>query len=201
MRAVARVLFIPFTVGGGIESLEQIRRLLASGCDKISINTAAVRNPELISQAARRFGSQCVVVAIDAKTVKRGQALFDRPVKKCLTPRWEVYIHGGRTSTGKDAIRWAREAAGRGAGEILLTSMDRDGTQEGYDLGLTRAVAKAVPIPVIASGGAGNLKHLAQAFTWGKADAALVASLFHYRIYTVPQAKRYLKRRGIPVRL
>ncbi len=186
-RAVAKVLFIPFTVGGGIGSMEEIRRLLAQGCDKVSINTAAVKDPKLITQAARRFGSQCVVVAIDAKKVSPG--------------RWETYIHGGRTPTGQEGVRWAREAADRGAGEILLTSMDCDGTKQGYDLELTRAVASAVPIPVIASGGAGNLKHLADAFKKGKADAVLAASIFHYREYTVPQAKRYLKGQGIPVRL
>ncbi|MBI3615227.1 MAG: imidazole glycerol phosphate synthase subunit HisF [Candidatus Omnitrophica bacterium] len=185
-RAVAQVLFIPFTVGGGIGSLEEIRRLLAQGCDKVSVNTAAVKNPKLITQAARRFGSQCVVTAVDAKRSGRG---------------WEVYVHGGRTPTRRDAVKWAREAADRGAGEILLTSMDCDGTKLGYDLALTRAVASAVPIPVIASGGAGTLKHLAEAFREGKADAVLAASIFHYRTFTVPQAKRYLKRQGIPIRL
>lgn len=183
---MAQVLFIPFTVGGGIGSLEEIRRLLAQGCDKVSVNTAAVKNPKLITQAARRFGSQCVVTAVDAKRSGRG---------------WEVYVHGGRTPTRRDAVKWAREAADRGAGEILLTSMDCDGTKLGYDLALTRAVASAVPIPVIASGGAGTLKHLAEAFREGKADAVLAASIFHYRTFTVPQAKRYLKRQGIPIRL
>ena len=185
-REVAKVIFIPFTVGGGISSLEEIRGLLAQGCDKISINTAAVKSPKLIRDAARRFGSQCVVVAIDAK--RKGRS-------------WEVYVHGGRTPTGKDAVRWAKEAANRGAGEILLTSMDCDGTKKGYDLALTRAVAQAVPIPVIASGGAGQLKHLADAFQRGSADAVLAASIFHYGTYTIPQAKRYLKSQGIPVRL
>ena len=194
-RRVSEVLFIPFTVGGGIGSLEEIRGLLAQGCDKVSMNTAAVRNPRLITQAARRFGSQCVVVAIDAKRILRGQT------REGLTPRWEVYVHGGRTPTGRDAVKWAREAAGRGAGEILLTSMDRDGTKDGYDLELTRTVAQAVPIPVIASGGAGTLRHLAEAFRRGQADAALAASIFHFGEYTVPQAKRYLRRNGIPVRL
>ena len=191
-RAVAKVLFIPFTVGGGIGSLEEIRRLLAQGCDKVSINTAAVKNPKLITQAARRFGSQCVVVAIDAK--RRGLS------PKGTVPSWEVYIHGGRTPTGLDAVRWAGEAADRGAGEILMTSMDCDGTCLGYDLKLTRAVASAVPIPVIASGGAGTLKHLAEALVEGKADAVLAASIFHYRTVTVPQAKRYLRKQGIPIR-
>ena len=184
---VADVIFIPFTVGGGIGSIEEIRRLLSVGADKVSINTAAVKNPALIAQAARRFGSQCVVVAIDAKRSGAG--------------RWQVYVHGGRTPTGKDAVVWAREAARRGAGEILLTSMDCDGTKAGYDLALTRAISQAVKIPVIASGGAGTLQHLADALTKGKADAVLAASIFHYRQFTVPQAKRYLKRKGVPVRL
>ncbi|MBI3318223.1 MAG: imidazole glycerol phosphate synthase subunit HisF [Candidatus Omnitrophica bacterium] len=190
-RAVAKVLFIPFTVGGGIGSVEEIRRLLAQGCDKVSINTAAVKNPGLITEAARRFGSQCVVVAIDAKKVSAD----------AVRPRWQIYIHGGQTATGREAVEWAKEAARRGAGEILLTSMDRDGTKRGYDLELTRAVARAVPIPVIASGGAGNLRHLADGLTKGRADAVLAASIFHYRKYTIPQAKQYLSSRGIPVRL
>ena len=184
-RRVSEVLFIPFTVGGGIGSLEEIRKLLAQGCDKVSINTAAVRTPRLITDAAHRFGSQCVVVAIDAKRSGR---------------LWEVYVHGGRTPTGLDAVQWAKEAADRGAGEILLTSMDRDGTKEGYDLPLTRAVSRAIPIPLIASGGAGNLAHLVEAFRIGDADAVLAASIFHFGEYTVPQAKRYLKRHKIPVR-
>ncbi len=182
----AQGVFIPFTVGGGIKSIAEIRKILAAGADKISINTAAVKNPRLITDAARRFGSQCVVVAIDAKQQRAS---------------WEVFVHGGRTPTGKDAVRWAREAADRGAGEILLTSMDRDGTKDGYDLKLTRAISDAVRIPVIASGGAGNLKHLAQALKAGGADAVLAASIFHFGEFTVPQAKRYLKRQGIPVRL
>ena len=190
-REVAKVVFIPFTVGGGISSLEEIRGLLAQGCDKISINTAAVKSPRLIRDAARRFGSQCVVVAIDAKR-RRG--------RDDLAPSWDVYVHGGRTPTGKDAVRWAKEAADRGAGEILLTSMDCDGTKKGYDLALTRAVAQAVPVPVVASGGAGRLSHLADAFQRGCADAVLAASIFHYGTYTIPQAKRYLKSQGIPVR-
>ncbi|MBI3318756.1 MAG: imidazole glycerol phosphate synthase subunit HisF [Candidatus Omnitrophica bacterium] len=184
-REVAKVLFIPFTVGGGIGSLREIQGLLAQGCDKVSLNTAAVRNPRLITDAARRFGSQCVVVAIDAKRA---------------VSRWEVYVHGGRTPTGRDAVSWAREACARGAGEILLTSMDRDGTKAGYDLALTRAVSRAVGVPVIASGGAGNLQHLARALKEGRADAVLAASIFHFGAYTIPQAKRYLKRQGIPVR-
>jgi cyclase len=197
-RRVSEALFIPFTVGGGIGSMEEIRELLAQGCDKVSINTAAVRDPRLITQAALRFGSQCVVVAIDARRVLGGRS---RRAGGAHGPRWEVYIHGGRTPTGRDAVRWAQEAERRGAGEILLTSMDCDGTRSGYDLELTRAVAEAVRIPVIASGGAGNLRHLAEAFQKGRADAVLVASIFHFRQYTVPQAKRYLRRCGIPVRL
>ena len=191
-REVAKAIFIPFTVGGGISSLQEIRGLLAQGCDKISINTAAVKSPRLIRDAARRFGSQCVVVAIDAKR-RRG--------RDYLAPSWDVYVHGGRTPTGKDAVRWAKEAADRGAGEILLTSMDCDGTKKGYDLALTRAVAQAVPIPVIASGGAGRLSHLADAFKRGSADAVLAASIFHYGTYTIPEAKKYLRRQGIPVRI
>ena len=187
-RKVSKVLFIPFTVGGGIGALEEIRALLSQGCDKVSINTAAVRTPGLITDAARRFGSQCVVVAIDARKRKTGKG-------------WELFVHGGRTPTGRDAVRWAREAADRGAGEILLTSMDRDGTKLGYDLALTRAVAEAVPVPVIASGGVGRLKHLADGLTKGKADAVLAASIFHFGTYTIPGAKRYLKRQGIPVRI
>ncbi len=202
------MLFIPFTVGGGIGSLEEIRQLLSQGCDKISINTAALKNPKLITQAARRFGSQCVVVAIDAKRRVKGErskvkGRESSPYTLHPPPlfQWEVYSHGGRTPTGRDALRWAKEAADRGAGEILLTSMDCDGTQAGYDLALTRALACAVDIPVIASGGAGNLRHLYEALTAGRADAVLAASIFHYRRYTIPEAKRYLKRQGVPVRL
>lgn len=190
-------MFIPFTVGGGLKGIEEIRRILAAGADKISLNTAAVENPRLITEAARRFGSQCVVVAIDAKKRVKDTpfTLHPRPVFE-----WEVYVHGGRTPTGRDAVRWAREAEQRGAGEILLTSMDRDGTRDGYDLALTRTVSRAVRIPVIASGGAGTLKHLAAGIRRGGADAVLAASIFHYGEFTVPQAKRYLKRRGILVR-
>jgi len=184
---VSEQLFIPYTVGGGIGSIEEIRQLLAHGCDKVSINTSAVKHPTLITRAAQRFGSQCVVVAIDARRKKKGQ--------------WEVVVHGGRTPTGLDAVRWARKAERLGAGEILLTSMDCDGTKAGYDLALTRAVARVVSIPVIASGGAGTLKHFKEALTLGHADAALAASLFHFGELTVPGTKKYLKRQGVPVRL
>ena len=200
---MAEVIFIPFTVGGGIRTLAEIRKILLAGADKVSINTAAVRRPALIAEASRRFGSQCVVVAIDA----RGSGSFvpARRQRGTKVPdpfvHWEVYIHGGRTPTGLDAVAWARKAARLGAGEILLTSMDRDGTKDGYDLELTRAVSDAVPVPVIASGGAGTLRHLAEAIRRGGADAVLAASIFHYGEFTVPQAKRYLRRRGVPVRL
>jgi imidazole glycerol phosphate synthase subunit hisF (EC 4.1.3.-) len=187
VRRVAEVLSIPFTVGGGVRDVEDFRALLRAGADKVSINTAAVQHPERITEAARRFGSQCVVVAIDAK--------------RAGPDRWEVYIHGGRTPTGLDAVAWAREAERRGAGEILLTSIDTDGTREGYDLALTRAVAEAVGIPVIASGGAGAPEHFYRVFTEGKADAALAASLFHFRELRIADLKRYLAERGIPVRL
>ncbi|WP_448595258.1 imidazole glycerol phosphate synthase subunit HisF [Thermoflexus hugenholtzii] len=187
VRRVAEVLSIPFTVGGGVRDVEDFRALLRAGADKVSINTAAVQHPERITEAARRFGSQCVVVAIDAKRVG--------------PDRWEVYIHGGRTPTGLDAVAWAREAERRGAGEILLTSIDADGTREGYDLALTRAVAEAVGIPVIASGGAGAPEHFYRVFTEGKADAALAASLFHFRELRIADLKRDLAERGIPVRM
>ncbi|MCX6349461.1 MAG: imidazole glycerol phosphate synthase subunit HisF [Candidatus Aureabacteria bacterium] len=181
----AEEVFIPFTIGGGIGSLEEIRAILKAGADKVSINTAAVEDPTLIDRSAARFGSQCVVVAIDARQAGAG---------------WEVFTHGGRRGTGRDAVAWAREAEKRGAGEILLTSMDRDGTQDGYDLDLTRAVSRAVSIPVIASGGAGRLEHLLEAFTMGEAHAVLAASIFHYRTYSIRQATEYLRSRGIEVR-
>ncbi|MDN5348186.1 MAG: imidazole glycerol-phosphate synthase subunit HisF [Clostridia bacterium] len=182
----AEQVFIPFTVGGGIRSLEDIRRLLAAGADKVSLNTAAVENPELVATAARRFGSQCIVVAIDARRREPG--------------KWEVYTYGGRRPTGKDVLEWAREVEALGAGEILLTSMDRDGTKDGYDIELTAAVSRAVNIPVIASGGVGSLRHLLDGLTLGGADAVLAASIFHYGEYTIAQAKEYLARHGVPVR-
>jgi cyclase len=188
VRQVAVEVFMPFTVGGGVRSVEDVRALLLAGADKVSINSASVRDPTLLTEAARRFGSQCVVVAIDAKRVVEGP------------PRWEVYISGGRTPTGRDALEWAVEAVEHGAGEVLLTSMDADGTLAGYDLALTRAVAEAVPVPVIASGGAGKPVHFAQALTEGRADAALAASLFHDRVLSVGEVKAYLAEQGVLVR-
>ncbi len=199
---VARVIFIPFTVGGGIKTIGEIRKILLAGADKISVNTAAVKNPKLITEGAKRFGSQCIVVAIDAKRTRgRRQGARGKGRGAGGGGKWEVYLHGGRIPTGIDAVAWAKRAVKLGAGEILLTSMDCDGTRKGYDLELTRSVAQAVPVPVIASGGAGNLQHLVAGLTKGMADAVLAASIFHYRQYTVPQAKRYLKRHGISVRL
>ncbi|HHW13644.1 MAG TPA: imidazole glycerol phosphate synthase subunit HisF [Firmicutes bacterium] len=191
----AEQVFIPFTVGGGISDLETIRDILKAGADKISLNTAAVADPSLITRAAVRFGSQCVVVAIDAR-----RAMPSSPELNAALS-WEVYVHGGRTPTGKDVLEWAKEAERRGAGEILLTSMDTDGTQGGYDLPLLRAVSETVNIPVIASGGAGSPADLAAAITEGGADAVLAASIFHYGTFTVRQVKEYLASRGIPVRL
>jgi len=184
---VAATIFIPFTVGGGISKVQDIRELLATGCDKVSINTSAIKDPKFILEASKRFGSQCIVVAIDAK----------REAKD----RWGVYTHGGRNPTGLDAIQWAQKAAKLGAGEILLTSMDCDGTKDGYDLELTRRVSESVRIPVIASGGAGNLNHLYEAFSAGQADACLAASIFHFGEFTIPETKSFLRAKGIPVRL
>ncbi|MEE8263779.1 MAG: imidazole glycerol phosphate synthase subunit HisF [Gammaproteobacteria bacterium] len=191
VEAVASQVFIPLTVGGGIRTVEDIRGLLNAGADKVSINTAAVENPGFIAEAARRFGSQCIVVAIDAKQVEpKGNA-----------PRWEVFTHGGRRATGIDAVLWARKMVKQGAGEILLTSMDRDGTRNGFDLNLTRAVSEAVSVPVIASGGVGCLEHLVEGVTQGKADAVLAASIFHFGEHTVREAKEVMAARGIEVRL
>jgi imidazole glycerol-phosphate synthase subunit HisF len=192
VRAVADSIFIPFTVGGGLRSLEDIQSVLRAGADKVSLNTSAVGNPELVNEAARYFGSQCIVVAIDARRVR---PWFEED------PQWEVTTHGGRTLTQLDAVSWAHEVSERGAGEILLTSMDRDGTQEGYDNLLNRTVADRVSIPVIASGGCGALEHIADAFLEGKAGAALAASIFHYGRHTILETKHFLRARGIPVRI
>ena len=183
----AQQVFIPLTVGGGIRNLQDIRTLLKRGADKVSINTAAVENPDLVKQASEEFGSQCIVVAIDAKRED--------------TSHWQVYTYGGTRSTGLDVLDWAKEVAALGAGEILLTSMDKDGTKDGYDLGVTRGVSEAVNIPVIASGGAGNLDHFYQALTEGKADAVLAASIFHYGQFSIKETKQYLRNKGIPVRI
>ena len=188
VRQTADQVFIPLTVGGGVRSVEDMRRLLAAGADKVAVNTAALINPDLIDQGADQFGSQCVVVAVDARQVEGEQ-------------RWEVFTHGGRTPTGRDAVEWAREAERRGAGEILLTSMNRDGTGDGYDLGLLEAVGGAVNIPVIASGGAGTLEHFREALLPGRADAVLAASLFHFGTLRIADVKRYLAAHGVPVRL
>jgi cyclase len=188
---VASEVFIPLTVGGGIRTVEDVRRMLNAGADKVAINTAAVHRPEFVKEAAERFGSQCIVVAIDAKRVSaEGEP-----------PRWEVFTHGGRKPTGIDAIEWARRMDAYGAGEILLTSMDRDGTREGFDLALTRTISEAVRVPVIASGGVGNLDHLAEGVTLGKADAVLAASIFHFAEHTIHEAKERMAAHGIEVRL
>lgn len=186
---VAESIFLPFTVGGGIGTVDDIRALLNAGCDKVSINTAAVRDPQFVKRAAARFGSQCIVVAIDARKTSGRKG------------RWEVFTHGGRTPTGIDAVAWAKKVVRLGAGEILLTSMDFDGTKAGYDIPLTRRISESVKVPVIASGGAGALSHMADALTRGGADAVLAASIFHYREHSVKEAKEYLRRRGIAVRL
>jgi cyclase len=188
---MASQVFIPLTVGGGVRTCDDIRTLLNAGADKVSINTAAVFNPEFVQEAAERFGSQCIVVAIDAKKVSAPDE----------EGRWEIFTHGGRKPTGLDAIEWAQKMEELGAGEILLTSMDQDGVKNGYDLGLTRGVSEAVNIPVIASGGVGNLDHLVDGCIEGKADAVLAASIFHFNEYSVPEAKAYMRERGIEVRL
>ncbi len=187
VREVAKEVFIPLTVGGGIRELDDIYRLLEAGCDKVSINSAAIRRPAFIEEGAKRFGSQCIVVAIDAKRVGEG--------------RWHIFTHGGRRDTGIDAIEWAKEAYNRGAGELLVTSMDADGTKEGFDNELNRRIAQIAPIPLIASGGAGTMQHIEEAFTLGMADAALAASIFHFREIDIMELKHYLKSRNIPVRL
>jgi cyclase len=186
VRRVAEEVFMPFTVGGGISSNDDIRELLNAGCDKVSINTSAVERPQLVKEASDRFGSQCIVVAIDAKRKDAGS--------------WEVYVKGGRDATGIDAVEWARKVAGLGAGEILLTSMDRDGTKDGFDVELTRAISEAVSIPVIASGGCGKPEHFFEALTEGKADAALAASIFHFKEFSIKEVKDHLKKRGVVVR-
>jgi cyclase len=193
----AERVFMPLTVGGGVRTLTDIRNLLTAGADKVSINTAAVQQPEFVKEAAERFGTQCIVVAVDAKRSRASKENSDGHAAN----RWEIFTHGGRKPTGLCAVEWAQRMASYGAGEILLTSMDRDGTQIGYDLELTSAVTEAVSIPVIASGGAGTLDHLYDGLTVGHADAVLVASMFHYRTHTIRQAKEYLESRGVPVRL
>ncbi|MBP7819865.1 MAG: imidazole glycerol phosphate synthase subunit HisF [Candidatus Methanofastidiosum sp.] len=180
------VVFIPFTVGGGLRNIEDIKAILRAGADKVSLNTSAVQNPDLIKESSRIFGSQCIVLAVDAKRKQNG---------------WEVYTHGGRTPTGIDAVEWVKKAENLGCGEILLTSMDADGTKDGYDLPLTKAISEAVNIPVIASGGAGNAEHIYDALTKGKADAALAASIFHYEEHSIRKIKEYLKSNNVPVRL
>ena len=187
VRRTAEEVFIPFTVGGGIRTIDDMRVMLAAGADKVSVNTAAVNNPDLIAEGANKFGSQCIVLAVDAKRA-------EEPGK------WEVYIHGGRTPTGFDALEWIKKAEQLGAGEILLTSMDGDGTKDGYDIELTRAVAELVNIPVIASGGVGNLDHIREGLVEGKADAALAASIFHFGEYSIRETKQYLKEKGVVVR-
>ena len=186
VRRTAEEVFIPFTIGGGLRTVDDIRTMLRAGADKVSLNTSAVQNPKLIEEGAYAFGSQCIVVAIDARKVGDG--------------RWEVYIHGGRTPTGLEVLEWAQKAERLGAGEILLTSMDRDGTKEGYDNELNKMISRAVSIPLIASGGVGNLEHMADGLTEGEADAVLAASIFHYREYSIKEVKDYLAEKGIPVR-
>ncbi|MCS7120947.1 MAG: imidazole glycerol phosphate synthase subunit HisF [Nitrososphaerota archaeon] len=201
VRSVAAEIDIPFTVGGGIRSVDDARSILCNGADKVAVNTAAVQNPKLISELAETFGTQCVVVAIDAKrdyTLQEGKIIVETGDGACW---YEVYIYDGRRATGIDALRWAMEVADLGAGEILVTSMDRDGTEDGYDLDLTRRIAESVEIPVIASGGAGNPRHFLEALTIGKADAALAASVFHYDKYPVRVVKRFLAENGVNVRL
>ncbi len=184
---VAESVYIPFTVGGGINEVSDIRELLKAGCDKVSINTSAIKNPDFIKQASTKFGSQCIVVAIDARKKSDG--------------KWEVFTHGGRNPTGLDAVEWAKKAESFGAGEILLTSMDKDGTKSGYDLELTRLISRTLKIPVIASGGVGTMEHIYEGFSKGEADACLAASIFHFGEFTIPEVKRFLSQKNIPVRL
>ncbi|MBE0414941.1 MAG: imidazole glycerol phosphate synthase subunit HisF [Dehalococcoidia bacterium] len=200
VKRVSEQVFIPLTVGGGLRNVEDMRRILEGGADKVGINTAAVQNPELIREGATKFGNQCIVVAIDAKRLEKEVSL-EGPLALGPGSKWEVYTHGGRKPTGIDALKWAKQAVALGAGELLLTSMDADGHQTGYDLELTRAISEAVKVPVIASGGAGTLEHLYEAIVIGKADAVLAASIFHYGTYSIRQAKEYLARKGIAVRL
>ena len=208
VQRVSEQVFIPLTVGGGIRTLEDMRRMLNAGADKVSVNTAAINNPQIIGDGAAQFGSQCIVVAIDAKRVDRQTELerdttmtgIDAAVALDKDSGWEVFTHGGRNPTGMDAVKWAVQAVERGCGEILLTSMDADGQLAGYDLELTAAISGALPVPVIASGGAGTLEHLYEALDRGQADAVLAASIFHYGTYSIAQAKEYLGDRGIPVR-
>ena len=187
VQKTAEVCFMPLTIGGGVRNLEDIRKLLLAGADKVSINTQAVQNPEIVKDAAEKFGNQCIVVAIDARKVKNG--------------KWEIFTHGGRNATGLDALDWSRKVSQLGAGEILLTSMDRDGTKDGFDLELTKMVSDSIPIPVVASGGVGNLDHLVECIVHGHASAVLAASIFHFGIHTIVEAKEFMKRKGIPVRL
>ena len=194
VQRTAETVFMPLTVGGGVREIQDIRALLNAGADKVSINTAAVDRPEFVKEAAERFGAQCTVVAIDAKRKRPA------PGASADEPAWEVYVHGGRTPTGIDAVEWAQRMEAYGSGEILLTSMDRDGTKAGYDIALTRAIADAVSIPVIASGGVGNLEHIYDGLTQGRADAALAASIFHYQEYTIRDCKAFLAERGVRVR-
>jgi cyclase len=204
VRRTADVLYIPFTVGGGLRTVEDVRVLLRAGAEKVSFNTAALQRPEVIREAAERFGSQCIVVAIDARRTEPPASASGPPTHQAglaaPAAHWTVFTHGGRRPTGRDAVAWAQEAVALGAGEILLTSMDRDGTKDGYDLELTRAVGEAVTVPVIASGGAGTLEHFREAFTEADASAALAASLFHFGTYTIAEVKDYLAERGVEVR-
>ena len=187
VQKTAEVCFMPLTIGGGVRNLEDIRKLLLAGADKVSINTQAVQNPEIVKDAAEKFGNQCIVVAIDARKIKNG--------------KWEIFTHGGRNATGLDVLDWSRKVSQLGAGEILLTSMDRDGTKDGFDLELTKMVSDSIPIPVVASGGVGNLDHLVEGIVHGHASAVLAASIFHFGIHTIVEAKEFMKRKGIPIRL